>query len=334
MELKSAVLKALEDNRGQYISGSALAARLFVSRNAVWKAVKALEEEGHQIQAVTNKGYCLLPESDILSAAAIEKHLGDRAGTFKIEVVKQTTSTNASLKEKASDGAPEGAVLASCEQTSGRGRQGRSFYSPGDTGVYFSLLLRPRLSAMDAALITAAAAVAACEAIEAVAGKQASIKWVNDLFVGGKKVCGILTEGAFDMESGGLDYVVVGIGINVALPSGGFPEDLRDVAGALYEGAAPSGVKARLIAEVLKRLWQYYEKLGDKPFLTPYKKRSFLIGQDVDVLAGDKTRKACAIDIDDDCRLIVRYDDGSIEALSSGEVRVRPRRAPCGTDNK
>ncbi|MEL4105715.1 biotin--[acetyl-CoA-carboxylase] ligase [Oscillospiraceae bacterium WX1] len=334
MEIKGAVLAALEQEKGQFLSGSALAAQLFVSRNAVWKAVKALEEDGHRIQAVTNKGYCLLAESDILSAAAIEKHLGDRAGTFKIEVVKQTTSTNTALKHKAGRGAPEGTVLVAEEQTEGRGRQGRSFYSPDDTGVYFSLLLRPRLSAMDAALITAAAAVAACEAIEAVAGKQASIKWVNDLFVGGKKVCGILTEGAFDMESGGLDYVVVGIGINVALQRGGFPEDLRDVAGALYEGAAPVGVKARLIAEVLKRLWQFYEKLSDKPFLTPYKKRSFLIGQDVDVLAGDKTRKARAMDIDDGCRLIVQYDDGLIDALSSGEVRVRPRKAPSGADKK
>lgn len=323
MELKDQVLDALEKNKGAYLSGAALANQLHVSRNAVWKAVKALEADGHAIRAVTNKGYCLAEEDDILSPAAIKKHLGEFAGVLDIDVYKSLDSTNTLLKKLAGQGAPEGKVVAAEEQTAGRGRFGRTFYSPAGTGVYFSLLLRPDTTAADATRITTAAAVAVARSLETVAGAAAGIKWVNDVFVSGKKVCGILTEGAFDMESGGMEYVVLGIGINVAPPEAGFPGELHDIAAAVTSAAAP-GLKSRLIADILKRFWYYYKNLSDKSYLADYKSKSIILGREIDVLSGDGARRALALDIDADSRLIVRYEDGTIGALASGEVRIRP----------
>lgn len=317
-------MEALEQNKGRYISGADLAARLFVSRNTVWKAVRALAADGHRISAVTNKGYCLETSSDVLSKASVLKYLGPGASAFDVEVHKKLGSTNTAVKERAVAGEKEGKVIVAETQTGGKGRLGRSFYSPAGSGVYFSLLLRPNLGAQDAVLITTAAATAAAQAIECVTGVEASVKWVNDIYCRGKKVCGILTEGSFDMESGGLEYAVLGIGINVTPPENGFPEELAD-AGSVLDGPAQDGdVRSRLIAETLKRFWSFYQNLSDKTFLVNYRERSFVIGRDVDVLAGGTVRRARALAIDDDCRLLVRYEIGKIEALSSGEVSVRP----------
>jgi BirA family biotin operon repressor/biotin-[acetyl-CoA-carboxylase] ligase len=326
MDLKDQVLETLERNKGCFVSGNELAGALHFSRNAVWKAVNALKSEGHDIRAVTNKGYCLAAGSDVLSKASIDKHLGEFVDVFSVEVLKTVDSTNTAVKAKAAQGVPEGTVIVAEEQTGGRGRRGRSFFSPGGTGLYFSVLLRPNVRALDATLITTAAAVAVASSVESVIGLGAKIKWVNDVFVGGKKVCGILTEGSFDMESGGLEYAVLGIGINIVKPEAGYPEEISKVAGALFEGGEPEPeTRSRLIAEVLKRFWAYYRKLSGKTFLPEYKARSFIIGHDIDVIAGDALRKAQALDIDDDCRLVVRFEDGTVEALSSGEVSIRPR---------
>lgn len=325
MDLKAQVLESLERNKGQYVSGNDLAEKLYVSRNAVWKAIKTLKDDGHDIQAVTNKGYCLAQHSDVLSKASIEKHLGTFSGTFNIEVFKTLGSTNTYLKERASRGSLEGTVIVAEEQSGGRGRQGRGFYSPGGTGIYFSLLLRPKAKATDATLITTAAAVAVAESIETITGVPAKIKWVNDVFCHGKKVCGILTEGSFDMESGGMEYVVLGIGVNVTKPEAGYPNEIDKVASALYETVnAEAGIRSRLIAEILKCFWGCYEHMVDKEFLSKYKARSFIIGQDINVITGEASRKAIALDIDNNCHLIVQFEDGKIEALTAGEVSIRP----------
>lgn len=325
MELKEQVLDALERNKGHHVSGGALAETLYVSRNAVWKAVKSLQDDGHHISAVTKKGYCLAPDSSILSAASIGKHLVDYADIFDIEVYKSLPSTNTALKEKAAQGAREGTVIAAEEQSAGRGRLGRSFYSPSGSGIYFSILLRPPVKATDATLITTAAAAAVALSIEAITGAQAKIKWVNDVFVDGKKVCGILTEGAFDMESGGVEYVVLGIGINITTPEGGFPPEISGLATSVCGDEAVLGIRGLLIAEILNRFWPYYQNLSRKTYLTVYKEKSLIIGGDIDVIGGDQTRKARALDIDDDCRLVVLFEDGKVESLSTGEVSIRPR---------
>ena len=225
MALKDQVLTLLEQYKGSYLSGEEMAEQLGVSRNSVWKAIKQLQTEGHQITGVNRLGYTLDSRNNVLSAPGIQKYLKDPA--LQITVQSSVTSTNTLLKQAAENGAPEGTVLVAEEQTAGRGRLGRSFYSPAGTGVYFSLVLRPAFSAAESSLITTCAAVAAAGAMEEISGHPTQIKWVNDIYTAGRKVCGILTEAAIDMESGGLQYAVLGIGINLLKPENDFPEEYR-----------------------------------------------------------------------------------------------------------
>ena len=220
-------------------------------------------------------------------------------------------------------GAPEFLVIAAEHQTKGKGRMGRSFYSPQGTGIYFTVVLRPKMPIDDALYITASASVAVASAIEEVCGKKAGIKWVNDVFVGGKKVCGILTEASIDMESGSLAYAVLGIGVNVAPPEGGFPEELTGIADCVYSGGEyTSGTRGRLMAKILDNFYELYSVFPEKAFLDEYRSRSTLIGSTVNVFRGDETYQAHVTGIDDMCRLIVNRDGQEI-ALNSGEVRVR-----------
>ena len=322
MNIKSRLLRLFEYQGNSYISGEALAKELSVSRNTVWKAVESLRAEGYDISAVTNKGYRFENCGDILSEAGINGYI-KTAGVFKVEVQKSVTSTNTILKERAAKDVPEGCVLVAEEQTAGKGRMGRGFHSPAGHGIYFSLLLRPDSKAGDAALITSAAAVAAARAIKEVTGVQVGIKWVNDLFVEGKKVCGILTEATFGMESGMVESAVLGIGINVTRPGKGFPRELESVAGTLADRAVGrDSERCRLVAATLDNFWEYYQDLAQRKFLEEYRTRSIVLGQEIFVLSGDKKISAQALEIDDDCGLIVRYENGETATLSSGEVSV------------
>ncbi len=319
MPIKNSVALALEKQKGEFISGEELAERFGVSRNAISKAVKSLRHEGYDIEAATNKGYRLAPFSDILSAEGIQPHL--KISGLDITVVDTICSTNSELKKAALDGLPEGSVLIAREQTGGRGRMGRSFFSPKGTGIYMSLLLRPTMLAKNALNLTTAAAVAVAKAIEAVCGGDVQIKWVNDIFVGGKKVCGILTEAAVNIETGGLQFAVVGIGLNAQEPEGGFPKDIKEIAAALPNS---KGFKNRLTAEILNEFFKFYQngKLqGD--YYEEYRNRLFILGKQVEVIKGEHTKTARAADISPDFSLLVEYDNGEQEWLSSGEVRVK-----------
>lgn len=246
---KERVLRALEAREGAHVSGAQLARELGVTRNSVWKAVNALRREGYHIDATTNRGYALSHEDDLLSASGIRRFLPADAPLFPT-VRKCLDSTNAEALRRAVDGAPEGTVIVAEEQTAGRGRRGRSFFSPAGTGIYLSILVRPALPAERAHLLTCSAAVAVAEAIEACAGVDASIKWVNDVYCRGKKVAGILTEGSFDLEGGVLQHAVVGIGVNVRPPHAGFPAEIAERAGAVLPAsdATPSANNATLPA--------------------------------------------------------------------------------------
>lgn len=324
MNVKEQILDIFENNRGIFISGAELAAKLSVSRNAVWKAVKSLQEEGYEITAVTNRGYCLDEETDILSVQSIAKHLGDESGHFNIEVFKTLDSTNNMLKSLAASGESEGKVVISEEQTAGKGRISRSFYSPAGTGLYMSVLLRPQFGPEESSYITSAAAAAVARAIEMISGCDAKIKWVNDIYCKGKKVCGILTEASMNLETGGLEYAVLGIGVNVNPPTQGFPEEISDIASSVFERSMNTGdTRSRLAAEILNNFWQYYKTLGQKTFLREYRERSMIVGHDILVLHGSSSKKARALGIDDSCHLIVEYEDGSQENLSSGEISIR-----------
>lgn len=319
MGTKEELLSLLEGSKGTYLSGEEIAQRLSVSRTAVWKAVNALRSAGYEISGAQNRGYCLDAHTDILSAQGIRHHL--EWDNLSLEVTPCADSTNALLRQRAAEGAREGCVILSNQQTQGRGRLGREFYSPPDTGVYMSLLLRPRdLEPSQAVKITTMAAVAACRAIEAVSGKHAAIKWVNDIFLSGKKVCGILTEGSYNLETGKLGDVVLGIGFNVYPPAGGFPEELADIAGSIFQNQVDEG-KNRLAASFLNHFLEIYH--SPNGYAREYRERSMVIGRAIRVLAPSGERAAYALDVDKGCRLVVRYDDGSVDTLSSAEISIR-----------
>lgn len=323
MTTKEKLLALFETNRGAYFSGEEIAQKLSISRTAVWKAVKSLQNQGYTIDAVSNKGYCLSEQTDILSVQGIQKYLRADIMKMDISVLSTAASTNTLVREKANCGAPEGCLVLANEQTAGRGRLGRSFYSPYGTGVYMSLLLRPKnYSAEQAIRITTIAAVSMCEAIEAISDEKAAIKWVNDIFVRGKKVCGILTEGSFDLENGLLEYAVLGIGINLYPPGRGFPKDLEHVAGAVFP-VKQSDAKNRLVSEFLNRFHGYYTATGQTDYVDQYRKRSFVIGKQVDLISANQSTSAIVLGIDDHCRLLVKYSDGTEDCYSSGEISIR-----------
>lgn len=322
MKLKHQVLKILEENRGTYINGAKLAEQLYVTRSSVWKAVKALQQDNYRIEAVTNKGYRLEPDNDIVSAESIAPFLSS-AAHYLLDVRQSVTSTNTIAKELAARGVSEGTVIIAHEQTEGRGRMGRSFYSPKESGIYLSIILRPKLSIEDSLLITTCTAVAVAKAIEQIGGVQARIKWVNDIFIGDKKVCGILTEASLNFESGGLEYAVVGIGINISTSA--FPDDISHIAGSIFtDKPKENPVSSMLVAQLLNNMAEMTANLADRKYLEEYRCRSFLIGKDICVLKGSSNViPAVAIDIDDKARLVVEYEDHTREALLSGEVSVR-----------
>ena len=321
---KDRVLDSLRSSGGSYVSGGALSAELSLSRTAVWKAVEQLRAEGFVIESAPKKGYRLLSGGDALTESGVRAYL--RRRDLNLRVYKSISSTNTVLKQLAESGEAEGTVLLAEEQTAGRGRMSRSFFSPPRSGLYMSLLLRPHMSAQLSTRITACAAVAVAEAIEELTGCRAEIKWVNDVLVDGKKVCGILTEGSIDCESGLMHYAIVGIGINIRPPEGDFPAELRQIAGALP--AAPDGedLRCRLAAAVLDRLMDLYEQLPEGDCYEAYKSRSCLIGREINILPLEgEPVPATAIDVEPDFSLRVRLTDGTEKCLSSGEVSVRAR---------
>ena len=322
--VKQQVLAALDAARGRYISGQELAAQLGVSRTAVWKAVAALRSDGIPIEAVTNRGYALAADADVLNAAAVAALLApEPLHALQIEVVDRLPGTNAALRARADAGAPEGLVLIAQAQSAGRGRGGHSFYSPPG-GLYMSILLRPEIGARQAVGLTAMAAVAAARAAEKLCGAPIRIKWVNDLWKNGRKVCGILTEAALDLESGMLDYAVLGLGFNITAPPDGWPAELQDVAGALFDDAPPPGARAALAAAFLNEFWALYHGVPKPEYLPEYRARQALLGQTVTVTPRNGTpRKAEALDIDEDCRLVVRFaGEHNLVPLRGEEVHL------------
>lgn len=318
---KERVLSALEAAGNSFVSGGKLAEDLELSRNSVWKAVNALKADGNEIESVTGRGYRLVSRAARFDAESIERYLtGPR---IKLEFHESIGSTNTRAKELAEQGAPEGTLVVANEQTAGKGRQGRPFYSPGGTGVYFTLLLRPDFPLSDAALVTTYSACCIARAIDEIFDVHAQIKWVNDVFVNGRKVSGILTEASVDAERGRAEYLVVGMGINVFEPEAGFPDEASHVADAICTREdASDDARAQLVARVADLFMEGYGTLPQRTHLADYRKRSLLDGRDVMVYEGNASYRAHVLGINDDFTLQVRCDDGTERALSFGEVHI------------
>lgn len=322
MSTKKRVLAFLESNRGQAVSGENIAEQFGVSRNAVWKAIKKLEKDGYKIEATTNKGYCLCESNDILSAQGILPFLEDKESADKIFVYSSLESTNKTAIEMAVSGAEHGTVVIAESQTAGRGRYGRKFFSPPVHGIYMSFILHSaKFWRGEPTIVTSFVAVAVCEAIEAISDKTPKIKWVNDIFLNGKKVCGILTEAVTDYESGNVGWVVVGIGINFSTRD--FPEELKQSAGAIFSGENPTAKRNRLAAEVINLMMSYNSQTSYSEVLSKYKQRLMMLGERISVTGATAQYEATALDIDEIGRLIVKKDDGEVIALFAGEISIR-----------
>lgn len=311
MSLKKDILYSLLRSN-DYISGEQLAKKFGKSRAAVWKAVKSLIHDGYDIDAVTNKGYKLTDNNDVVSAQSIKSYLKNDIDVICLDCVD---STNNECKRMLADGQYGVFLVTADEQTAGRGRQGKTFYSPIATGVYFSLVIRPHAALKNAVTATTAASVAVCKAIEQLTDKQPKIKWVNDVYVDNKKICGILTEAITNFEEGIVDSVIIGIGINISTHS--FPDGV-DNAGCLNADVDRNRLIAKTVDELLHIAGGDY-----KSFIDYYRSHSLVIGERIKFIQNAKVTPATAIEIDETGGLVVRLDDGTVTTLRSGEISIR-----------
>ena len=333
MNIKDLLMRELTAAKksDDFISGQELAERCGVTRTAVWKAVNNLRKQGAAIEAVTNRGY-RLEDGEIFNAEAVSAKIPLKLGV-KVIYFQSIDSTNTEAKRRlalSSSGSLHKTVFVAAMQTAGRGRlTGRTFYSPSESGVYLSLIWNCGIIT-EPARITALAAVAVCRALKNVYGADAGIKWVNDIFLHGKKVCGILTEGSANFESGLIESAVIGIGVNICAK--GMPDALKDIAGGVI-GENDKMRRSDLCAAIVTELIFLLEggESVKKEAIQEYKARALLIGKTVTVspvIGEEKTNYTCAVTgITDDAKLEVRLTDGTVRYLDSGEVSLRTARA-------
>ncbi len=328
-----------------YISGENLAKICGVSRTAVWKAVNSLRKDGKQIEAITNKGY-RIAFSDELSEDMIRYFLPDNL-VSSLFVFKTIDSTNTQAKKIcASVGnvrtvngllTDEGkrihkAVVIAEEQTKGRGRQGRRFYSPKNRGIYLSIIYSPKTHIIQPAKLTVAAAVGVCRAVKQVFGFETQIKWVNDIFMNGKKICGILTEGISNFETGEVQTAIVGIGLNICKAEDMMPADMKDIAGSILNESSKTYSRSKIAAAIIKEVLSIYEHEeyeNSDDIFEEYRKRSFIIGKKVQVKSlvesDADSYVAEVVDIDDCANLVVKTQSSEILHLQSGEISLNSK---------
>ncbi|MGN0658251.1 MAG: biotin--[acetyl-CoA-carboxylase] ligase [Emergencia sp.] len=321
MSTRTELLQLLLDNTGTFLSGQKIGEELNVSRNAVWKAMQQLKDEGYHIESKPSTGYRLKTKSNMLTEDSVSGFLRHPC---RLQVFDSVDSTNNVAKEAPSGDTP--LLIIANKQTAGRGRLGRSFESPAGTGLYLTMALHPDFDLDKALYVTMAAAVAVCRAVDKVAGVKTRIKWVNDLFYKEKKVCGILTEAQTNFETGRIDRLIIGIGVN-CFP-GSFPEELKDIAGCLSRDRS-SFSRGRLAAEIYNETMDILQDLESRTFLREYRSRCFILGKNITVHPNlsEKGIRARAIDIDDNGGLVVEYLEGrknrQMETLTTGEVSIR-----------
>lgn len=315
MKHRDEILAQLRAAGEQGISGQTLAQNLGVSRTAIWKSIKTLQKEGYGITAGKNRGYCLVEDRDRLSAAELNTLLPE----LEVVVLDSVDSTNNEAKRRIVAGEQKLLLVTAECQTAGRGRQGKSFYSPDGTGVYLTLVVHPNAPIFDAVSVTTRASVAVCRAIRNVCAAQPEIKWVNDLYLNGKKICGILVEAMSDFETGITKSLVIGVGVNVSTRD--FPADLPDAASLSMPGIS----RNRLIAEIVQELLREAADLQDRSYLTDYRRWSLVLGKEIKYIRNDGTYFATAVGIDDNGGLIVEDEQGERTTLQSGEISLRLR---------
>lgn len=326
--LKDDVLKLLSRENG-YSSGEAISRTLGVTRAAVNAAVKSLREDGYEIESSTNKGYLLINCPDILSKGSIAAFLPDDKSPL-VHVFDSVDSTNNVLKDLSSKGAPSGTVVIADHQTGGKGRRGRSFMSPSGVGIYLSYLLKPEAGFDKISDLTSWTAVAVADAIKNAYGLDSQIKWVNDLLMNRKKICGILTEVSVEGESGFIDTCIIGIGVNVNETLSDFPAEISEIATSIsLENDGKKFFRSKLAAEIIRSMDKLSSNWpdGSSYYLERYRDLNITVGSKItaysQMLENGKGRMGTALAINDDFSLKVEFADGSVSSLRSGEVSVR-----------
>ncbi|MBC8535912.1 biotin--[acetyl-CoA-carboxylase] ligase [Feifania hominis] len=323
--LKDEVYHLLRQRRGETISGSDLARALGVSRTAVWKAAHQLIDEGAPVEPLQSGGYRIPPQLDLLDEMELREELcGSRLGE-KILLFDRLDSTNNYAKSVAADAA-DGTLVVARQQTAGRGRMERRFHSPEGGGVYFTIVLRPHFALDALNFVTLLSAMAVRDAVEKLCGFRPSIKWPNDVLVDGEKLCGILTESALEAESGRIQYVLAGIGINIRLGDE-LPEELRGVATALDRHCAAPPSRAALIAGVVREFDRLYDegrfihRRGS--LLEDYRRDLCWVNERITILRGGEAYAAVLRGLDDEGHLVVELPGGGLETLYAGEIKIR-----------
>ena len=329
--MKETVLSILENVSPEYISGEDIAARLFMTRANVWKEIRKLRRAGYDISASTRRGYSLSAATDFLSEHSIVKYCA-HSPISGMTILSSVDSTNtfANLLAQQNPDLSDHVVFSEA-QSKGKGRRERSFFSPAGKGIYMSILLRPKeMEITDVQLLTICAAVAVCEAISSVCSVSPSIKWLNDIYIGGKKVCGILTEGDIEPDLLRYRYVTVGIGVNVQLPDSGIPEEISGIYTALSEWSPALINRNRLAAEILCSFYRMYDNLRvggaaavREDIIGEYKTRSMVLGRFVSQV-GVPERLYRAVDISSQGHLVVEDSLGTRTSWSAGEISICP----------
>ena len=321
--LKDEVLRIMEQKIGTIITGGQLAKYLSVSRNSIWKTIHALQEDGIQVISVPNVGYKLLDTNDTLSEHLINSKRSTAFIGNQLKILPSVHSTNKYLKEADSENNENGFVVIANEQTQGRGRRSREFVSARDEGVYLSMLLKLNGRQHDIRLLTICAAVAVSKSIESICKLNAEIKWVNDIYCNGKKICGILTEASLSGELQELDTVIIGIGIN----TGNVPFEIKEFATSVLEENGMRGIRNDLIAELLNQFESVYldytEKGKAHEIIKHYESKLFIKGKQVIVVNHDNEYAATVLGVDSTGALIVENDNGDSEHITTGEIKLK-----------
>lgn len=320
--MKDMILRELIGNRNQHISGQDLSVKLGISRTAVWKYINALKKQGYEIEAVSNKGYRLLASPDVLTPEEVYPLLKTSVLGRRI-IHREKLPTTSTLAKEIAPQQQEGTVVVAEEQTGGRGRLGRQWYSPRGGGIWASIILKPRIRPEKAFQLTQVAAVAVVKAIGKAAGLKAGIKWPNDIIVGGKKVCGILTE--MNAEADAINHIILSIGLNVNKGSEEVPHDLKGKIAFLGTECGFWISRKQLLAVLLKELEEAYFEYLENGFASAVedcRRFSLLLGREVRVVQMDRSFTGKAVQITGDGVLLIETGDGNIEVIS-GDVSVR-----------
>ncbi len=319
--MKSEILTLLKKHRPEFVSGEEISVLLHVSRTAIWKHVRALRDDGYIIESHPRVGYCLVAVPDRLYPDEITSRLETKLIGNSVVHFQTVASTNTVAKELAAAGIPEGTVVVAEEQTGGRGRLGRGWHSLAGQGIWLSVILRPDINPMDAPKLTLLTAVALARTMSVYPGVKPGIKWPNDILVGGKKIAGILTE--MNAEIDRVNYIVLGIGVNINTAVIELPEELRAIATSLYIVTGRRWERLDFVASMMENLEELYMLFRNGKFpaiIEEWKSFSITLGQRVKVMSPQgEMVEGLAQDLDSDGALVLSTATGQ-QRILAGEV--------------